>query len=139
MPKYDGPEKRYIRRHRVSCISVTYRRRRFWKTKMTELSRPCTLSDINWRGMRFYALHRMRKGAVIEVLFECPLDVDAATDSIAIRAHVVWQEWSNRHSAWRTGVRFPQLLDESRNALLKMIDGASEHEKRYHLDEQEIL
>jgi len=137
LAKYDGPEKRYIRRHHITCLSVVYRRKKFFGSAMTAFSPRCELSDVNWRGARFYARDKMRKGSHIEILFEYPLDVEEAAE-VPVRAKVVWQEWSTRHRAWRTGVQFVDLVDGVKNAILRIIDGSSKHDQKFRYEEQEI-
>ena len=135
---YKGPEKRYILRHHVTCISVMFKRKRLMRSMMTDSSRPCQLSDINWRGMRFYSPRKLSTGSVIEVSFDCPLDVESSDGAGAIRARIAWQQWSTRHRAWRTGVQFVNVRDKTRDGILRMIDSAVEHEQKFRGD-QDIL
>jgi hypothetical protein len=136
---YEGPEKRIFRRHHIKCVSLMYRKRRIFSSNMTDPSRACEVCDINWRGVRFYAPSRIGKGNVIEVAFDCPLDVDSGNGAGAVRAKVVWQKWSMRRRAWRTGVQFVDLTNNSREGILKMIDSAVEHERRFRNGDQDIL
>jgi len=137
--KYEGPEKRYIFRHRVGCIAVLYRRRRLIDAFSKDFSRPCAISDLNWRGVRFYAYNKFRKGEIIEVRFDCPVDVEFADDAGQLRACVAWQEWSNSHRAWRTGAYFPDVGDDTRDAILAMLDKAVEHDRKFHNLDQDVL
>jgi hypothetical protein len=105
----------------------------------SELSRPCEIGDINGRGLRFYTADQCRKGTPIEVSFDCPVDIEAAQGIPALRAKVMWQEWSTKRKCYRTGVRFDHIRDEMREAILKMVDAAAKHDRRYGNGEQDIL
>lgn len=136
---YDGPEKRIFRRHHTKCISLVYRKKRLFSRSMSGPSRACEVCDINWRGVRFYSPSRIGRGNVIEVEFDCPLDVESGNNAGMLRAKVVWQKWSRRHRSWRTGVQFVDLTNGSREGILKMIDSAVDHERRFRDGDQEIL
>lgn len=136
---YDGPEKRIFRRHHIRCVSLTYRKPRLFSRNMTDPSRTCEVCDINWRGVRFYAPSHIGRGKVIEVAFDCPLDVESGDNTGKVRAKIVWQKWSRRHRAWRTGVQFVDLTNDSREGILRMIDSAVQHERRFRNGDQDIL
>lgn len=136
---YDGHDNRFIRRHHLTCISVMYRRKRLFRGSMTDLSRPCEINDINWRGLRFYSPRRLRRGSVIEMEFDCPIDVESSENTGQVKARVVWRQWSRRHRAWRTGVQFTDVTDKLRDTILHMIDKASAHQLKYRDGEQDIL
>jgi len=137
--KYDGPEKRYIFRHHVNCISVVYKRRRLLDVFSRGFSRPCALSDLNWRGIRFYAHCKLRKGEIIDLQFDCPVDVESSDSTGRLRARIAWQAWSTNHRAWRTGAFFQDVDDSTRDAILAMLDKAVEHEQKFRYTDQDIL
>lgn len=131
MAKYDGPEKRYIHRHRTTCISVRYRCKGLRSLVRSRLSDPCEVSDINWRGVRFYAHDKIRKGCKLEVVFDCPVDFSLEGHDGPIMGKVAWREWSKRRSKWRTGIDFLERRDSFRDAMLSMIHNATKHEQQY--------
>ncbi len=131
-------EKRYIHRDHVKCISVFFRRPGILSLFSASPPHPCAVSDINWRGLRFYAPCKLRKGTIIKLRFDCPLDVQSSPDGLPTQAWIAWQEWSKSHKAWRTGARFVDMRESQRESVLKMIDSAASHEKRFQYD-QEML
>jgi len=136
---YDGPERRFAHRHHVTCIAVQYRRPKYLGFSKTEMSRPCELGDISGRGVKFYTADKLRTGTPLEVLFDCPMDVEAADSIPALPGKVMWQEWSTKRKCFRTGVRFDHMRDEMRDTIMKMVDAAAKHDRRYGNGEQDIL
>ena len=132
MGKYLGPERRYVRRHRIGCVSILYKRPRAFALFMSSYSDPCDASDISWRGVRFYARNKMRAGATLDIAFDCIGDFGLDPSSPPIKAKVVWQQWSDTHNAWRTGVVFHDLRDSERDAILKMIEGSVAFDRRHY-------
>ncbi len=137
MGKYEGEERRFIRRHRVNCVSVTYKRPRLLGLLTSPESRACDVSDINWRGMRFYAANRLRRGTVISVLLDCFLNASLSNNGRTVKARIAWQRWSKTHRAWRTGAAFLDLRDAERDGILKMLEGAVALDRRHHEEDED--
>jgi len=131
MGKYSGPERRFVKRHHVNCVSVLYRRPLLFALVSSALSRPCDVSDLSWRGVRFYTKRKLRIGATLNIVFDCVGNLGLYISSTPIQGRVIWQERSESHKAWRTGVAFLPLRDAERDAVLQMIEGSVAYDQRF--------
>jgi hypothetical protein len=131
MGKYLGPERRYVKRHHVNCVSVLYRRPLIFALITSAFSRSCDVSDLSWRGVRFYTKRKLRIGMTLDIVFDCIGDFGLGTSSPPIKARVIWQEKSESRKAWRTGVVFLELRDAERDAILQMIEGSVAYDQRF--------
>jgi hypothetical protein len=138
MARYDGPEKRFIRRYRVNCATLLYKPPIFLGIGTTRVPRRGDISDLSWRGVKFYTPHKLKVGTAIEVTFECMADSGLDAEAFPTKAKVVWREWSNRHQAWRTWAIFLDMREAQRDAILKMLEAAVAFDHRQRGDYEEI-
>jgi len=122
--RYEGPERRHSRRHRLRGLKVVYKRPVLWAFHSGP-SGPCPVSNVTSRGVRFYTQARMKPGTVIEVRFDAPVGVFRIAWDNKIHAKVIWQKWSNSHQAYRTGARFVHVSKTTHNDLARMLKEAA--------------
>jgi hypothetical protein len=138
MPRYDGHEKRFIRRYRVGCITLLYKPPIFLGMGVSRIPRRSDVSDLSWRGVKFYTQHKLKVGTTIDVAFECMADSSLDASDFPTKAKVLWTEWSTRHKAWRTGAIFLDMREVQRDAILKMLEAAVAFDHRNRGDFEEL-
>ncbi len=130
-PVHRGPERRQTRRHRLTCLKVRYRRPLLWRLVQSREGEPCEVSNITSHGVRFYTKTKLRRHVVIEVRFDVPEGVYRLQGDSHLKARVVWQKWSSRHDAYRTGVQFIHVSQATHTDLTRMMQDAALHSSRF--------
>ena len=129
--KREGPDRRYIYRHRVNGVCAQYRSKVWLGFATSDLSQPCEVTDINYRGMRLYAESKLHAGSTVDFYLDCPGEMELSTVGPPLQGKVVWRAWSAHRERWRTGVHFINVSDASREALLRLVDIAVARTKLY--------
>jgi hypothetical protein len=98
---------------------------------MSREGEPCDVSNVTSHGVRFYTRTKLRRHTVIEVRFDVPEGVYRLQGDSHLRAKVIWQKWSSRHDAYRTGAQFIHVSNAMHTDLARMMQDAALHSRRF--------
>ena len=123
MARYQGPQRRRLKRHVIHKCFVVWRRK-VLGIRAGRRVESCRIRDLTSRGISFRSVVPPRVGWTLELRFDVPIQVHTLPTDFYVVGRVVWVDRAKNASYYRVACAFKRLTGGAERDLKQFIGDA---------------